>query len=69
MPISELVHSQELAIHASLMRVCRDTTQPGPGDLLTFPRPASDAQFAYKNISHACALVLNVTYPQIIHNM
>jgi hypothetical protein len=27
------------------------------------------APFTYKNISHACALVLNVTYPQVIHNI
>ena len=70
-----LVHAQERVIRTSLMHVSSYTIGGGTPSVgrgtssHVLPRPSSNALFAYTNISHACALMLNVTYPQVIYNI
>jgi len=37
--MGRLVHAQASVIHSRFLDVGRDTTQPGPGDLLSLSRP------------------------------
>jgi hypothetical protein len=54
--------------HESRARRWGTSLEPGDGPP-PLPPATSYRASAYKDATHTCALVLNVTYPQVIHNL